>query len=120
MKSFRLPFLLAQFLGFTVFVSLVQGAVLMETDFEGSPSLPTGWTQSQVSGGATWQIQSGSGGGNPSSAHGGTGNATLYLADYGDNSTRLISPVFWSEVYESLSLTFWHTQAEWSPDQDEL
>ncbi len=111
------------FLALTIVGGPASAAVLLETDFEGSSSLPAGWSQSQISGSATWKIQSGggeNGGSNPSSAHGGSRNATLFLANTGDNKARLISPVFWSEVYTNLSLTFWHTQEVWPNDQDEL
>jgi Divergent InlB B-repeat domain/MAM domain, meprin/A5/mu len=104
------------------FSSLTQGSVLLNTDFEGSSSLPAGWTQTQISGSATWKVQTGgnTGGNNPSTAHGGTYNATLFIANTGDNKTRLISPIIWTEVYTGLSLTFWHTQAVWPNDQDQL
>jgi uncharacterized repeat protein (TIGR02543 family) len=113
---------LVLFFTLTICAGLTHGAVLLDTGFEGSTSLPTGWTQSQISGSAIWNIQTGgnTGGNNPSSAHGGVHNATLYMANYDENKTQLISPVFWTAVYTNLSLTFWHTQAEWTPDQDTL
>jgi hypothetical protein len=97
-------------------------AILIETGFEGSSALPTGWSQSQISGSATWAIQTGgrTGGINPTTARTGTNNATLYIANTNENKTRLISPTFSTNGHINLSLTFWHTQQLWSPDQDEL
>lgn len=102
----------------TICASLAQGAVLMDTGFEGSTNLPSGWTQSQISGSATWKIQTGGNSGKPSAAHSGVYNATLF--NNSGSTNRLVSPIFWTQVYTSLSLTFWHTQEAWSGDQDEL
>jgi hypothetical protein len=104
---------------------LACAAVLLETGFEGSTNLPSGWTQEQITTSvATWKIQAGgyTGGYSPSSAHSGNRNATLYVTNTNTNKTRLISPVFWTAVYTNLTLNFWHTQAEWTDysDQDEL
>ncbi|HAS82874.1 MAG TPA: hypothetical protein DCS43_09450, partial [Verrucomicrobia bacterium] len=109
---------LVLFFTLTICASMTQGAVLLDTGFEGSTNLPSGWTQSQISGSATWKIQTGAGGGNPSSAHGGVNNATLYTTS--DSTNRLISPVFWTAAYANMSLTFWHAQALWDTDQDTL
>ena len=105
-----------------VFSITAHAGVLLETGFEGSTGLPSGWTQSQISGSASWTIQTGgrTGGTNPSTARAGTNNATLYIANTNENKTRLISPVFSTIGHDNLSLTFWHTQELWSPDQDEL
>lgn len=101
---------------------VADGDVLLNTNFEDSSSLPSGWSENQTTGTATWKIQSGggsAGGSNPTTAHGGTNNATLFSSTKG-YTTRLITPTFSTAAYSNLSLTFWHTQAFWSPDQDEL
>lgn len=115
-KMLRILVTLATFSG------LAHGAVFIDTGFEGSTSLPVGWAQSNVSGSATWKVQQGgdAGGSSPSTARSGTNNATLYVTNTNENKTRLTSPVFNTVGYTNLSLTFWHTQALWSPDQDEL
>ncbi len=96
--------------------------ILVE-DFDDSGSIPAGWTEVNISGSATWKVQSGggaSGGSNPSSAQSGSNNMTLYRADNGDNKRRLITPVFDTTGYDNLTLKFWHAQVEWAPDQDFL
>lgn len=107
----------------TAFGGVAQGQVLLETGFEGATSLPAGWTQNQISGSATWSIQAGgggSGGNNPATARSGSNNATLYIGNSNENKTRLTSPAFDTVGFTNPSLTFWHTQTLWSPDQDEL
>ncbi|MFT5906588.1 MAG: hypothetical protein ACI9E1_002198, partial [Cryomorphaceae bacterium] len=104
----------------TFFCTLAHGEDLLTTGFEGSTNLPIGWTQSQILGNATWNIQGGGNSGKPSAAHNSTNNATLYYANTTENNTRLISPTFNTDGYTNRSLSFWHTQAVWSPDQDEL
>jgi hypothetical protein len=115
--------LLLTLLSLTVFGNVANGVDFLNVDFEGTTNLPVGWTQSTISGGAAWKIQGGggsAGGSNPSAAHGGTNNATLYLAQTTANQQRLISPAFDTTGSTNISLTFWHTQTTWSPDQDEL
>ena len=106
----------------TAFGAVAHGDVFLDAGFEGSSSLPAGWTQLQISGGATWAIQQGgnTGGNHPVAAHGGTQNATLFATNANENKTRLISPAFSTTGYTNLSLTFWHTQEIWASDQDEL
>ena len=113
-------FLATLALALTVLAGVAQATLLMGTDFEGSSSLPAGWSQSQVSGSATWTVRTGSAAGNPSSAHGGSNNANLYISNTNNNQTDLISPTFSTDGYSNVSLSFWHVQPLWSPDQDEL
>ncbi|MFT5905611.1 MAG: hypothetical protein ACI9E1_001209, partial [Cryomorphaceae bacterium] len=115
--------LLLTLLSLTVFGNVANGVDFLNVGFEGTTNLPTGWTQSQISGAATWKIQGGggnTGGSNPSAAHGGTNNATLYVASATNNQSDLISPSFDTTGSTNISLTFWHTQTIWSSDQDEL
>ena len=89
--------------------------------FENGGSIPPCWTQEQVnSSGINWTFITGSGNGHPTSAHGGTYNATLKDNNAGDNKTRLISPPLNLSGLSGPSLSFWHTQAVWSGDQDQL
>jgi len=95
--------------------------VFLQTDFEGSSSLPTGWTQSTISGGGTWTIATEGAGGNPSSAHEGTNMARLFVGSVSDNTTRLITPSFNTVGFINLRLSFWHTQWAWFGQfQDDL
>ena len=114
--------MLRMLVALATFGGLAHGTVFIETGFEGSTSLPAGWAQSIVTGSATWKVQTGgdAGGGSPSTARSGTNNATLYVTNAVENKSRLTSPTFDTVGYTNLSLTFWHTQALWSPDQDEL
>lgn len=116
-----LPVIAALISALIAFGGLAQGQVaLLQVDFEGSSSLPSGWGDSQLSGAATWNIQTGGASSQPATAHGGTNNACLYINSTNDNETRLISPVFDSSDFSGMSLSFWHTQPLWSQDQDEL
>jgi len=89
--------------------------------FENGGSIPPCWVQEQVnSSGINWVFITGSGNGNPSGAHGGTYNATLKDNTTSDNKTRLVSPPLDISLLSGPVLTFWHTQAVWSGDQDQL
>lgn len=99
---------------------MAHGEAFLETGFEGSSGLPTGWTVTSISGNASWNIQNGGANGNPTSAHNGSNNATLFAPNTNDNKTQLISPTFDTTGFINISLSFWHTQAEWSPNQDDL
>jgi hypothetical protein len=122
MKSLSLS--LALLFGLTVISGVTHAEVLLETGFEGSSSLPAGWTQSQLSGStATWSIREGGNWSRPGTAKSGSNNATLYSLNTNDNKTRLISPTFDTISYTNVTLTFYHTQQLWGDpyfDQDEL
>lgn len=94
--------------------------VFLQTGFEGSSSLPTGWSNSTITGGATWSIQNGGASGNPSAAYNGTKNAILFASNTNDNTSRLISPTFDTTGFTNITLKFWHAQTVWYSDQDEL
>jgi hypothetical protein len=89
--------------------------------FENGGMIPNCWTQEQVaSSGIDWTFISGNGGSNPSGAHTGTYNACLKDNSSASNLTKLITPPINLSGLSSPTLTFWHTQAFWSPDQDQL
>ncbi len=89
--------------------------------FENGGQMPNCWTQEQIaSSGLNWVFITGNGGSYPATAHGGTYNACLKDNTSASNITRLISPPINLTGVNSPTLTFWHTQALWSPDQDEL
>ena len=89
--------------------------------FENGGQIPNCWTQEQIaSSGLDWTFITGNGGSNPATAHTGTYNACLKDNTSASNITRLISPPINLTGVNSPTLTFWHTQALWSPDQDEL
>jgi hypothetical protein len=89
--------------------------------FENGGTIPACWTQEQVnSSGIYYTFITGSGNNNPVSAHGGTLNACLKDVTATDNKTRLISPQINLSGITGATLTFWHTQAVWTPDQDQL
>lgn len=89
--------------------------------FENAGSLPNCWSQEYVTTpGLNWTCIAGSGNGNPAAAHGGTYNACLKDITAADNKTRLVSPAFNLVNLGNPVLKFWHTQAKWSTDQDQL
>ncbi len=89
--------------------------------FENGGLIPACWTQEQVNNsGVSWTFVAGNGGSSPATAHTGAYNACLKDNSSADNKTRLISPPLNLSALINPSLQFWHTQAFWSPDQDEL
>jgi C1A family cysteine protease len=89
--------------------------------FENGGSIPSCWSQEQVSSSGIWWIFiTGNGSGHPSAAHTGTYNACLKDNTSASNKTILITPPLDLTSLSNPQLTFWHTQAYWSPDQDEL
>ena len=89
--------------------------------FENGGAIPNCWSQEQVnSSGVDWVFVAGNGSSNPATSHGGTLNACLKDASSADNKTRLITPPLNLLYVSSPQLKFWHTQAFWSPDQDQL
>jgi subtilisin family serine protease len=83
--------------------------------FEGG-TLPNCWSYA----GTAWAYQAGGYGGNPSGAHSGSYNAFFYHGSSTADVSKLITPQFDFTGYTSPSLTFWHAQALWPSDQDEL
>ncbi|MCD4820210.1 MAG: choice-of-anchor J domain-containing protein [Candidatus Cloacimonetes bacterium] len=89
--------------------------------FENGGSIPLGWTGENVSGSTDWAFQNGGNSGNPNGANTGSYNAFLYYASTSGAETRLITPTIDFETNtDNTQLTFYHTQALWSPDQDQL
>jgi len=89
--------------------------------FENSGTIPVCWSQEYVTTpGLNWTFIAGSGNSHPAAAHGGTINACLKDANTSDNRTKLITPPFNLSTLGSPVLKFWHTQALWSLDQDQL
>ncbi len=89
--------------------------------FEHGGSIPSGWTQEYVAGGLSWIFQSGGYSGYPASAHGGNYNALLYVENYGDYRTKLVTPAInFGTTTRNAQLTFWHCMTDWYGDQDDL
>ncbi len=101
-----------------VAVSLYGQENVIEEGFEGG-TLPEGWTQEYMSGNLDWTFANGGHSGHPSEAHTGSYNALFYWDDTDAVITRLITPPFNISGSEAI-LNFWHTQALWSSDQDEM
>lgn len=84
-------------------------------------STPTGWTETNVSGTAlAWVYAAGGYSSHPTAAYDGAYNARLYKNSSTASVTKLITPTINLSGASSASLSFWHTQELWSPDQDEL
>lgn len=84
-----------------------------------STILPACWSQDYVSGTQDWVIGNGDGN-NIYSAHGGNYNAVFDGSSYDENTTKLITPVLDLSALDSAKLSFWHAQAAWGTDQNEL
>jgi len=89
--------------------------------FENSGAIPGCWSQEYVTGTLNWGYRSGGQSSHPAAAHGGSFNAFLFEGAYGtDNVTKLVTPAIHLNTMLNPVLKFWHTQAYWDPDQDEL
>jgi PKD repeat protein len=88
--------------------------------FENGGNIPDCWSNEYVTDTQDWAYQAGGHSGNPSGAHTGSYNACLYNSSTTANVTKLVTPQLDMSGLSSATLTFWHTQAFWSPDQDEL
>lgn len=88
-------------------------------DFE-SGSLPLCWTQEFVVGNLGWQFLTGNGASSPANANSGSYNACLKNSSSTADVTMLVMPVFDLSSITAPVLSFWHTQAKWVNDQDEL
>ena len=86
--------------------------------FEGGALRPACWSEENAN--PAWQFLTGNGSGYPANAHTGTYNACLKDNTSASNKNKLITPVFDLSGYINVQLKFWHTQALWTPDQDEL
>ncbi len=84
-------------------------------DFEGG-NLPDCWSYN----GTDWTYENGGHNGNPASAHSGNYNALFYNSSSAADISKLIIPVLDLSTLAGAELTFWHTQAVWTGDQDEL
>ena len=94
---------------------------IMSQDFENGGAIPTGWTQSQVTGSVNWSFTAGAYSGAISSAHGGSYNARFFDGTWSSYTTKLITPVIDFTGYTtSPTLTFWHGQQVWGSDQGVL
>jgi len=96
---------------------LATGQVILYEDFENGGDLPTNWTQIYEDGDNAWYAQDGDNG--SLSAYAGDYNAAFTHETTGD-VTKLITPSLDLSSYDSPELVFWHAQAVWAGDQDEL
>ncbi len=88
--------------------------------FENDGSIPDCWSVEYVTDTQDWDFRKGSPRNNPSNAHTGNYNACLYNPSSQANVTKLITPELNLANVENPTLSFWHTQKYWSPDQDYL
>jgi len=92
---------------------------LINEGFENSGSIPSGWSQSNVSGSNDFTFENGAGYTTPSSAYSGSYNALMFASR--GSVTKLITPALdFSTFSENATLTFYHAQVNWDGDQDEL
>ena len=89
--------------------------------FENGGMIPACWTQEQVNNsGVDWFFITGSGNSHPALSHSGTFNACLKDNSAAINKTLLITPPLNLLQVPLPQLRFWHTQAVWGSDQDQL
>jgi len=115
------------FLIISIFSTKVFAQVtIFSENFNGSSSLPTGWTQVQVTGTDAWTINNGgyydNGSNNPSSAYSGTRNAFLFspTSPPSTNTRKLVTPALDLGGLSSITLKFWEARLKWGVDYDEL
>jgi M6 family metalloprotease-like protein len=93
---------------------------VLEEGFE-SGDLPTAWSVENISGqDVDWQFTSGGYSSHPESAQQGTYNARFYHGSSTASVSKLITPAMNLTGANTATLTFYHTQAIWANDQDEL
>lgn len=92
----------------------------LDESFERAGYFPAEWTQENVGGNTCWAFLPGSFGGYPSQAYDGSLNARLFVASTSAATTKLISPALDLPGASAATLTFYHAQADWQGDQDEL
>ncbi|MGE0077119.1 MAG: putative Ig domain-containing protein [Bacteroidales bacterium] len=89
-------------------------------DFE-EGNIPSCWTEEFMSGSASWICKTGGvTDGLPVSAHGGQMNACFSSSNYDKDVTKLITPQLDLTSLSNPVLSFWHAQAAWIADLDEL
>jgi len=103
---------------FTTLCGLVTEFPFTE-DFEGG-ALPDCWTNEHVTDTQDWAYDDGGHNDHPAHAHGGSYNALFYNGSTTANVTKLVTPAMDLSNVSSATLKFWHVQAKWDPDQDEL
>ncbi|HPD65556.1 MAG TPA: PKD domain-containing protein [Bacteroidia bacterium] len=109
----------------TSFTASAQNTIFFES-FNGSSSLPTGWTQIQVTGSDVWTINNGgyydNGANHPSAAYSGTRNAFLFspTSPPSSNTRKLVTPVLDLGGLTNVTLTFYEARLKWGVDKDQL
>ncbi len=100
----------------------IDSSTILTEGFESGGSIPTGWTQEYDSYNLSWVFATGGyNSTNPSSAHSGTYNARLFSNNSSTaRITKLVTPSMDLSAYANPVLSFWHTQAYWPSDQDQL
>ena len=89
-------------------------------DFENGGNIPNCWTQEYETGTINWGFQNGGQNGHPSSAHGGSYNGIFYYGGSISYVAKLVTPPLDLSGLSNVQVNFWHTQAKWRNDQDEL
>lgn len=87
--------------------------------FAGEEFPPAGWSQEIDAGTTLWQRATGGHSNNPAEAQLGDRNARFYHGGHGHSASLYLPPFDLTEL-EAPMLSFWHAQAEWAGDQDEL
>jgi hypothetical protein len=117
-EDFMKKLLLFTFSAFIIgILNLNSQTVVLTEGFESG--IPATWSQEYVTLTIDWDTDNGGQGSVPNAAHTGSGNAKAYKS-YGGSVTKLVTPEMDLTTGTNPTLTFWHAQAEWFGDQDEL
>jgi PKD repeat protein len=94
---------------------------VLSEDFNGSASIPSGWTQENVFGNAVWSINNGgyynNNQNNPTSARSGSRNAYLFAQKA---RRKLVSPPMNLSGKGNIQLNFFEARLQWGGDYDSL
>ena len=116
----RLKPIITTLLLFFIFSGFSQITVLSE-DFNGSGSIPSGWSQENVFGSTVWSINNGgyynNNQNNPSSARSGSRNAYLFAQKA---RRKLVSPPMNLAGKGNIQLNFYEARLQWGGDYDSL
>ncbi|HMB00938.1 MAG TPA: choice-of-anchor J domain-containing protein, partial [Spirochaetota bacterium] len=95
-------------------------AVVFSEGFENGGSIPSGWSYEYVSGSFNWNFISGNQN-SISNAYSGSYNAEFHVDAFNSDTTKLITPpINFNGFTSNTTLTFYHSQEDWTGDQDEL
>lgn len=122
LKIFLIIFLLI----FQTFLKSSGQTTVFFENFNNSSSLPSGWSEIQVTGSDVWTINNGgyydNGSNHPAAAYSGTRNAFLFspTSPPSSNTRKLVTPALDLGGLTNITLTFYEARLKWGVDKDQL